>query len=131
MRSQRQLRVGEEVRHALATVLMRGDVPWPQGFPAPVGVTVTEVQVSPDLKNATAFVMPLGGKNVKETIRTLNDIVGFFRHTIAKEVQLRHVPKLRFVPDETFEVAARIDQILHDPEVAKDLAPHHDPEDDD
>ena len=64
MRSQRQLRVGEEIRHALAGILMRGDVPWPQGFSPPT-VTVTEVKISPDLKNATAYVMPLGGNHAQ------------------------------------------------------------------
>src|ERR1700729_1117464 len=72
VRSQRQLRVGEEIRHALASILMRGDVPWPPDF-TPPNVTVTEVQVSPDLKNATAFVMPLGGVRLDETVRILNN----------------------------------------------------------
>ena len=120
MRSQRQLRVGEEIRHALATMFLRGDVPWPHGFVAPT-VTVTEVQVSPDLKNATVFVMPLGGEKLAETVRTLNGIVGAFRHQIAKQVLLRYAPKLRFQADNSFVYAQRIDNILHNPSVAKDL----------
>jgi len=120
MRSQRQLRVGEEIRHALATMFLRGDVPWPQGFIAPT-VTVTEVQVSPDLKNATVFVMPLGGQKLDETVRILNNIVGAFRHQIAKEVRLRYAPRLRFQADNSFVYAQHIDNILHDPNVAKDL----------
>lgn len=120
MRSQRQLQVGEEVRHALAELLMRGDVPWPTDFPEPV-VTVTEVQISPDLKNATVFVMPLGGLHVKETVRAMNDRVGFYRHEVAHSVKLRHVPKLRFEADHSFEYAQKIDTILHKPDVAKDL----------
>jgi len=120
MRSQRQLRVGEEIRHALATVLMRGDLPWPVDFD-PSTVTVTEVQVSPDLKNATAFVMPLGGRRLKETVSALNHHVGFFRHALAQKVKLRHVPKLLFSPDRSFEYAQRISELLNDPEVAKDL----------
>jgi ribosome-binding factor A len=128
MRSQRQLRVGEEIRHALASVLLRGDVPWPRGFEAPM-VTVTEVQVSPDLKNATVFVMPLGGEKLKETVHALNDIVGFFRHEIAQNVKLRYAPKLKFSADESFSYAERINQILHDPAVVKDLTGHD--EDDD
>jgi ribosome-binding factor A len=123
MRSQRQLRVGEEIRHALATVFMRDEVPWPHGFSAPT-VTVTEVQVSPDLKNATVFVMPLGGVKMKETVKTLNNISGHFRHEVAQAVTLRYTPRLRFAADESFIQAARIDQILHDPAVAKDLEPH-------
>jgi len=125
MRSQRQLRVGEEIRHAIAGVLMRGDLPWPQGFVAPAMVTVTEVQVSPDLKNATVFAMPLGGQHVRETIRALNDIVGHFRHEVAQAINLRYAPKLRFAADESFMQAARIEEILHDPKVAKDLAAKH------
>ncbi|MDP9126986.1 MAG: 30S ribosome-binding factor RbfA [Pseudomonadota bacterium] len=120
MRSQRQLRVGEEIRHALATVLMRGDVPWGAGFDAPM-VTITEVQISPDLRNATAFVMPLGGAHVEETVKSLNNLVGFFRHAIAKAVNLRQVPKLHFEADNSFAYAARIERILHEPTVARDL----------
>lgn len=123
MRSQRQLRVGEEIRHALADVLMRGDVPWPQGLASPV-VTVTEVQVSPDLKNATVFAMPLGGQEFKETIAAMNAHVGFFRHAVSQAIKLRYTPKLNFVADNSFEYAERIEKILLDPEVAKDLDPH-------
>ena len=128
MRTQRQLRVGEEIRHALATMFMREEVPWPYGFSAPV-VTVTEVQVSPDLKNATVFVMPLGGQKMAETVRILNTIVGAFRHQIAKEIRLRYAPKLRFQADNSFVYAQHIDNILHDPAVAKDL--NNDTESDD
>jgi ribosome-binding factor A len=125
MRSQRQLRVGEEIRHALAGVLLRGDVPWPQGVRA-ADVTVTEVQVSPDLKNATVFAMPLGGHNVKETIAVLNELVWFFRQEVAHAVKLRYTPKLRFSADSSFDYAERIEKILLDPVVAKDLDPHDD-----
>ncbi len=128
MRTQRQLRVGEEIRHALAAVLMRGDVPWPTGLNPPT-VTVTEVSVSPDLKNATAYVMPLGGLKLKETVRAMNDSSGFYRHAVGKAVLLRHVPKLRFVADETFAIAHRIDVLLHDPAVAKDLQKPKRPDD--
>lgn len=120
MRTQRQLRVGEEIRHALADVLMRGDVPWPAELNSPT-VTVTEVKVSPDLKNATAYVMPLGGKMKAEIVRAMNDDAGFFRFVVGKAVTLRHVPKLRFVPDESFDTASRIEELLLAPAVAKDL----------
>jgi ribosome-binding factor A len=120
MRSQRQLRVGEEIRHALADVLMRGDIPWPMGL-RPPAITVTEVKVSPDLKNATAYVMPLNGEKLVETVRAMNDGTGYFRFAVGKAVTLRHVPKIRFVADETFAVAHRIEEILLDPDVAKDL----------
>lgn len=121
MRSQRQLRVGEEIRHVLAGLFMRGDIPWPRGVVDMPDVTVTEVQVSPDLKNATVFVMPLGGVKLDETVHALNDIVGHFRHEVAKVMQLRYTPKLRFSADNSFTYAQRIDDILHKPDVAKDL----------
>ncbi|MGB9154575.1 MAG: 30S ribosome-binding factor RbfA [Alphaproteobacteria bacterium] len=120
MRSQRQLRVGEEIRHALASILLRGDVPWPPGLNPPT-ITVTEAKVSPDLKNVTVYVMPLGGEKLKETVRAMNDGAGFFRHAIAKSVLLRHVPKIKFVADESFAEATRIEKILLAPEVARDL----------
>lgn len=121
MRSQRQLRVGEEVRHALAAVFQRDDFHWPEGL-TPAGITVTEVRVSPDLRNATAYVMPLGGIKMTETIRALNDAVGFFRHVVAENVRLRFVPKLVFAADTSFDYATRIETMLHDPVVAKDLS---------
>jgi ribosome-binding factor A len=120
MRTQRQLRVGEEIRHALAAVLQRGDVPWVGDF-RPAFITVTEVQVSPDLRNATVFVMPLGGQNIPATIKALNAILGFFRHELSRAVKLRYVPALTFKPDNSFDYAHRIDSILHNPAVAKDL----------
>jgi ribosome-binding factor A len=120
MRSQRQLKVGEELRHILSTVFMRGEVPWPIGSGSPT-ITVTEVQVSPDLKNATVFVMPLGGQNKKEIVKYLNSIVGFFRHAVAQNTSLRYTPRLRFTGDESFDYAQKIDTILHEPSVAKDL----------
>jgi len=130
MRSQRQLRVGEEIRHALASVFMRGDVPWPRGFVAPM-VTVTEVQVSPDLKNASVFVMPLGGEKLEETVKALNNVTGFFRHEIAQTVKLRYAPKLAFKADNSFIYAEHISKILHDPKVAKDLAGRRNGDNDD
>ncbi len=121
MRTQRQLRVGEEIRHILASVLLRGDIPWPHGFVPPTTVTVTEVTVSPDLKNAIAYVMPLGGEKLKETVKALNAASGFFRYAIGKAVTLRHVPMVKFFADESFIEAQRIEKILLDPVVAKDL----------
>ena len=124
MRSQRQLRVGEEIRHALATLFMRGDIPWPHGMTGMPDITVTEVQVSPDLKNATVFVMPLGGQKLAETVKALNHIVGHFRHEVAQVITLRYTPKLRFSADNSFTYAQKIDDILHTPDVAKDLDKH-------
>ena len=127
MRSQRQLRVGEEIRHVLAGILMRDGIPWPKGFSPPV-VTVTEVQVSPDLKNATVFIMPLGGLKLEETVRIMNDVTGFFRHEMAQKINLRYAPKLTFNADNSFIYAQKIDTILHAPEVAKDLRRNEDEE---
>lgn len=120
MRTQRQLRVGEEIRHALAAVFVRGDVPLPAGISSST-ITVTEVQISPDLANASVFVMPLGGLQVKETVRALNDTAGFYRHAVGQAVRLRHVPRLQFMADHSFEYAQKIDDILHKPDVARDL----------
>ena len=126
MRTQRQLRVGEEIRHVLAGLFMRGDIPWPHGSVDMPDVTVTEVQVSPDLKNATVFIMPLGGRKLNETVKALNNIVGHLRHEVAQVVRLRYTPKLRFAADNSFTYAQRIDDILHQPDVAKDLDQHND-----
>lgn len=127
MRTQRQLKVGEEIRHALAMLFQRGDVPWPRDFMPPI-VTISEVQISPDLQNATAFFTVLGeGAEAKEVRRVLNKIVGFFRREIAKSVRLRLVPKLDFKEDTSFVYASNIDRLLSDPAVAKDLKREEEP----
>ncbi|MDX9689579.1 MAG: 30S ribosome-binding factor RbfA [Proteobacteria bacterium] len=120
MRSQRQLKVGEEIRHALAILFQRGDVPWPRDFTAPI-ITVSEVQISPDLRNATAYFTTLDGQGGDVTRKVLNGMAGFFRHEIAKAVRLRYVPKLDFRLDTSFAYASNIERILNDPAVAKDL----------
>lgn len=117
--SQRQLRVGEEVRHALADMLHRGDFHDPEL--RSLNVTVTEVRVSPDLRNATAFVTPLGGENLPETVAALRRATPFLRGQIARAVQLKYVPSLSFEPDITFDYATRIDTLLQDPVVERDL----------
>jgi len=130
MRTQRQLKVGEEIRHAIAMLFQRGDVPWPRDFMPPI-VTISEVQISPDLRNATAFFTIMGQGDLTLTRRTLNDMAGFFRHEMAKSVRLRFVPKLDFKVDTSFDYATNIDRLLSAPAVAKDLkvdepAPLHD-----
>jgi ribosome-binding factor A len=117
--SQRQLRVGEELRHALAHVLQRGELRDPAL--ADVTVTVTEVRVSPDLKNATAYVMPLGGRNGAAVIEGLNRSAGYLRGQLAREVPLRFSPTLSFALDTSFDHANRINELLHRPEVRRDL----------
>ncbi len=119
--SQRQLRVGEELRHALAWILERGEIRDPGLGGAPV--TVTEVRISPDLRNATAFVIPLGGDHVTDVIEALNRAVPFVRRQVGKAVKLRHLPNLNFVADTTYDEAERINDLFKDPRVSRDLGP--------
>jgi ribosome-binding factor A len=118
-RSQRQLRVGEEVRHALARLLRPGELRDPALFDA--NVTVTEVQLSPDLRNATAFVMPLGGANAADIVAGLRRSAPYLKAQIAKLVRMRRVPNLSFALDGAFESAERIDAVLRSEAVARDL----------
>jgi len=117
--SQRRLRVGEELRHALARLLQRGELRDPALQDATV--TVTEVRVSPDLKNATAFVMPLAGRHAAEILAGLGRSAGYLRTQLAREVPLRHAPALVFALDRSFDHASRINELLHRPEVERDL----------
>lgn len=106
----RQLRVAEEIRHALAEILLRGGLRDPdlQG----VSITVTEVSISPDLKNATAFVTTLGGGDHAAIVAGLNRATGWLRGQVARQVRLRFAPALQFEADETFDRAQRIDSLL-------------------
>ena len=108
--SQRQLRVGEELRHALAWLLERGDIrdPGLQGMT----ITVSEVQVSPDLRNATAFIVPLGGSDPAPVLAALNRARPFLRRCIARAVRLQFTPNLSFEADTSFDRASRIDSLL-------------------
>jgi ribosome-binding factor A len=122
--SQRQLRVGEEMRHALAHIIGRDALDDPDLAHHPV--TVTAVDVSPDLRNATAFVVPFGvavGAEIDTAamIAALNRAAGFFRGQLAREVNLRVSPHIRFRLDESFQQANRIEALLNDPAVARDL----------
>jgi ribosome-binding factor A len=125
---QRQLQVGEELRHALSRILQRGELRDPALHD--VAVTVTEVRLSPDLKNATAYVMPLGGKQSAEVIAGLTRSAGYLRSQIARAVPLRFTPSLAFALDNSFDYANRINELLHRPEVERDLAPPDDKADD-
>jgi len=118
-RSQRQLRVGEALRHALVDILARGELRDPAL--AGASITVIEVRVSPDLRNATAFVLPLGGKGAETVVAALNHAAPFLRRQLAGRVTLRHLPTLGFIADTAFDEAARIDGLLHSPEVRRDL----------
>ena len=130
---QRPLRVGEEIRHALSRILARELDRLNDPDLYGKSVTVTEVRISPDLRNATAFVVPLGatvsGAEAEPLIKALNRAAGFFRGLIAREVKLQFSPTIRFKLDESFDEASRIEKILHDPAVARDL--DDDDEDDD
>jgi ribosome-binding factor A len=126
--SQRQLRVGEELRHALARILQRGELRDPalQG----AVVTVTEVRVTPDLKNATAYIMPLAGREADGVLEGLGRSAGFLRGQLAREVPLRFTPGLAFALDTSFDHASRINELLHRPEVERDLTLDDDGRDD-
>ncbi|MGH1570039.1 30S ribosome-binding factor RbfA [Methylobacterium sp. P31] len=122
--SQRQQRVAELVRHALAEVLQRGDIQDPV-----LGthvVTVPEVRMSPDLKLATAYVMPLGGLDEAPVIAALERHRKVLRQEVARRVNLKFAPELRFRRDETFDEAARIDRLLRDERVQRDLGQDRD-----
>ena len=116
---QRQLRVGEALRHALADILARGELRDPEL--AGLQVTVTEVRVSPDLRAATAFVVPFGGGDATALAKALNRATGFFRMRLTDAVELRVAPTVHFAPDLSFDKADRIERLLHDPAVARDL----------
>ncbi|HEY2889237.1 MAG TPA: 30S ribosome-binding factor RbfA [Dongiaceae bacterium] len=125
--SQRQLRVGEALRHALADILARGELRDPEL--AGLQVTVTEVRVSPDLRAATAFVVPFGGGDAAALAKALNRATGFFRMRLTDAVELRVAPTVHFAPDLSFDKADRIEKLLHDPSVIRDLKKDAGPED--
>ena len=117
--SQRQLRAGELVRHALVDILAREDVRDPdlEG----VSVTVSEARMSPDLKHADIFVAPLGAGDAKKTADALNRCGRFLRGRLGRQIELKFTPELRFLPDESFDEADHIGQLLRSPGVARDL----------
>ena len=124
--SQRQLRVGELVRHAMSDLLSRGEVHDPvlEGHL----ITVPEVRMSPDLRLATIYVMPLGGKDIDEVLEALERNKRFLRGEIARHVNLKFAPDIRFHADERFAEAERIEKLLRTPAVARDLKREDDPE---
>jgi ribosome-binding factor A len=119
MPSQRQLRVGELVRHALAEMLARGDVHDPviEGHL----ITVPEVRMSPDLRLATVYVMPLGGRDTDAVLAALERNKKYLRGEIAHHVNLKFAPEIRFRLDERFDEAERIEKLLRTPAVQRDL----------
>jgi ribosome-binding factor A len=117
--SQRQLRVGELVRHALADMLTRGDVHDP--VLESHMITIPEVRMSPDLRLATIYVMPLGGRDAQDVLGAFERHRKFLRGEIAHRVNLKFAPDIRFRIDERFAEAERIDNLLRSPAVARDL----------
>ena len=117
--SQRGLRVGELIRHTLAELLARGDI-HDDVLQSHV-ISISEVKLSPDLKLATCYVMPLGGQDTKEVLAALNGHKRYIRGVLSQKVNLKFAPEIRFFADDTFNEATRIEQLLHSPEVRRDL----------
>ena len=120
-RTQRQLRVGEMLRHSMVALLERGELRDPDLVG--VSITVTEVRVSPDLRKATFLVMPLGGQNVGGVVEALGRAAPFLRRQIAQSVKIKYFPALCFMADKAFDEGTKIDSILRSPRVAHDLQP--------
>jgi len=118
-RSVRLLRVGEQVRHALSEVLMRGDVH--DEVLASRSVSVTEVRMSPDLRHATVFVKPLLGQDEETVIKALRTNTAYLQSEVARRVNTKYAARLKFVPDESFDEGSHIDSLLRSPKVARDL----------
>ena len=117
--SQRQLRAGELVRHALVEILREEDLQ--DEALAGVSVTVTEVRMTPDLKHAHVFVEPLGGGHAADVVTALNRAARFLRGRLGHAIDLRFTPDLKFVHDETFDAASKMNALLNDPRVRRDI----------
>lgn len=127
--SQRQLRVGEMLRHALSEILWRGEVRDPDLDG--VSVTITQVKPSPDMRHATVFCEPLGGKNAAKVVAALNRHRSFVRGLMGRKIELKFTPDLRFVEDTSFAEAEKIETLLKSPRVSRDLSAPPADEDDD
>jgi len=118
-KSVRLLRVGEQVRHALSEILMRGDVH--DEVLATHPVSVTEVRMSPDLRHATVFVKPLLGQDEAVVLKALRTNTAYLQRSVATRVNTKYAAKLKFLADESFDEGSHIDALLRDPKVARDL----------
>ncbi|UUL82074.1 30S ribosome-binding factor RbfA [Sphingomonas qomolangmaensis] len=118
-RNVRLLRVGEQVRHILSDILMRGDVH--DETLAKHMVSVTEVRMSPDMRHATVFVKPLLGKDEEAVLKALRTNTAFFQREVANRTRLKYAAKIKFISDESFDEGSRIDTLLRAPNVARDL----------
>ena len=123
-KSVRLLRVGEQVRHALSDILMRGDVH--DETLASHMVSVTEVRMSPDLRHATAFVKPLLGSDEQEVLKALRTNTAYLQSEVARRVNTKYAAKLKFLLDESFDEGSHIDKLLRAPKVAQDLGEDRD-----
>lgn len=117
--SVRVLKVGERVRHILSELLARGEAH--DDVLSATTISVTEVRMSPDLRNAKAYVKPLLGEEEAVVLKALRTNTAFFQREVAKRLGLKFAPRLSFRPDESFDEASRIEQLLNDPKVARDL----------
>ena len=118
-RSVRVLRVGEQVRHVLSEILMRGDVH--DDVLATHPVSITEVRMSPDLRHATVFIKALLGQDEDKVLKALRSNTAFFQREVAQRLRLKYAPRLKFLADESFDEASRIEMLLRDPKVLRDL----------
>ncbi|MFK7843080.1 MAG: 30S ribosome-binding factor RbfA [Sphingorhabdus sp.] len=119
-RSVRLLRVGEQVRHILSELLMRGEVH--DAVLTSHSVSVTEVRMSPDLRHATVFVKPLLGADEADVLKALKTNTAYFQKEVAKRVQMKYAARLKFLSDESFDTAEHIESLLSNPKVAQDLS---------
>ncbi len=120
--SQRQLRVGEEIRHALSSIFLRGDTYHPENFSvlAPI---VSEVRVSPDMHNATVYISDMASRvSMDDVVSGLNSIAGNLRSQVARKIYLKRTPALHFKQDQSFDRAAKVETLLNQPEVKRDIS---------
>jgi ribosome-binding factor A len=118
-RSVRVLRVGEQVRHVLSDLLMRGEVH--DDVLSSTTVSVTEVRMSPDLRHATVFVKPLLGRQEDVVLKALRTNTAYFQREVAQRVRMKYAAKLKWLADDSFDTGSHIDRLLSDPKVAQDL----------
>jgi ribosome-binding factor A len=118
-RSVRLLRVGEQVRHILSELLMRGEVH--DELLSATSISVTEVRMSPDLRHASVFIKPLMGAGEAEVLKALRTNTAFFQREVAKRTKMKYAAKLKFLGDASFDEASHIERLLRDPKVAQDL----------
>ena len=110
--SQRQLRVGELIKQSLGQILLRGEAKVP-GLETK-NITVTEVRMSPDLKNAKAYVIPLGGKDTEKTVNVLTEFSHLIRKALSKKIDMKFLPKVSFVGDKSFDYAEKIEKLIQE-----------------